>query len=35
VPIEPAYTAEQWTEKYRKEVSEWAAIARASGAKAD
>ena len=35
VPIEPAYTAEQWTEKYRKEVAEWAAIARASGAKAD
>ncbi len=35
VPIEPAYTAEQWTEKYRKEVAERAAIARASGAKAD
>lgn len=35
VPIEPAYTAEQWTEKYRKEVAEWATIARASGAKAD
>jgi tripartite-type tricarboxylate transporter receptor subunit TctC len=35
VPIEPAYSAEQWTEKYRKEVAEWAAIARTSGARAD
>ena len=35
VPIEPAYSAEQWTDKYRKEVAEWAAIARTSGARAD
>ena len=35
VPIEPPYSAEQWTEKYRREVGEWAAVAKASGAKAD
>lgn len=35
VPIEPPYSAEQWTEKYRKEIGEWAAVAKASGAKAD
>lgn len=35
VPIEPPYSAEQWTEKYRKEVAEWAAVAKTSGAKAD
>ena len=28
-------SAEQWTEKYRREVGQWAEIVRASGAKAD
>ena len=35
VPIDPPYSAEQWTEKYRKEIVEWATVARTSGARAD
>ncbi len=35
VPIEPPLGAAEWTDKYRKEVAQWAAIARSSGAKAD
>ena len=35
VPIEPPLSAEQWTVQYRKEVAQWAEIARTSGARAD
>ena len=35
IPIEPALTAQQWTEQYRREVRQWAEIVKSSGAKAD
>jgi hypothetical protein len=35
VPVEPALTPEQWTAQARKEVAQWAEVARISGAKAD
>ena len=35
IPIDPALSAAQWTEKYRREVKQWADIVRISGARAD
>ncbi len=35
VPIEPALTAEQWTQQIRREVAQWAEVVRLSGAKAE
>ncbi len=34
-PIEPPLSAAQWTAQYRREVTQWADIARVSGARAD
>lgn len=35
VPIEPALSASQWTEQYRREVGQWADIVHSSGVRAD
>ena len=35
VPIEPALTADQWTQQIRREVTQWAEVVRLSGAKAE
>ncbi|TMI41201.1 MAG: tripartite tricarboxylate transporter substrate binding protein [Betaproteobacteria bacterium] len=34
-PIEPPYTAEQWTEQYRREIGQWAELVRAGGIKVE
>jgi hypothetical protein len=34
-PIEPPYTAEQWTEQYRREIGQRAELVRAGGIKVE
>lgn len=33
VPVEPAYTAPEWTAQYQREIAQWAEIVRAGGVK--
>ena len=35
VPIEPALSAEQWTQQIKREVAQWAEVVRAAGIKPD
>jgi len=34
-PIEPPYTAEEWTKQYRREIGQWAELVRAGGIKVE